>query len=564
MNGSLPGLARRILAASLVLCAAGCAALSHMSGSSSDLRAMRHGAGHPADLGQARFVFDDFGSLNTRTLETYASPWKLYTTAVLMIEAPRLGLPVERSSLRPVLEQFGFFFPDSIGNWDPRGGPVPAFPGPLGSTRAMTHGWIPGLRLEVRNTGCATCHGGRLYDAQGMPTRTAWIGLPNTWIDLEGYSESTFAGLKLGMRDEHAFLETMERVYPEMSWGERFVYRHAVVPRLRRALKDIVAARDRALVFDNGGPGLANGVASLKYQLGIISKRDYAAQEMEIVSIPDLSDRALRSSLLVDGTYAVRGDTRFRSLTWAQAPPDPLARLADIVSYFTITTSGNDAATAERMTPRVQEALRSLANYAPPRFPGTVDDSLAARGREVFTTRCSGCHGRYEAGAMRPRLAEFPNRLVPSERIGTDSLRWRSVDDSVLRWQARNPSHPIVRHIEIARTGGYVAPILTGVWATAPYLHNGSVPTLWALMHPDERPARFEVGGHRLDYARMGIALEPDSAGVWRHPRGDRPGSRPVVYDTAQLGRGNGGHRFPFRAMSEEEKAAVLEYLKTL
>src|SRR5439155_15054574 len=144
VNGSLPGLARRILAASLVLCAAGCAALSHMSGSSSDLRAMRHGAGHPADLGQARFVFDDFGSLNTRTLETYASPWKLYTTAVLMIEAPRLGLPVERSSLRPVLEQFGFFFPDSIGNWDPRGGPVPAFPSPLGSTRAMTHGWIPG------------------------------------------------------------------------------------------------------------------------------------------------------------------------------------------------------------------------------------------------------------------------------------------------------------------------------------------------------------------------------------------------------------------------------------
>jgi mono/diheme cytochrome c family protein len=558
---------RRALATLLVLCSvggAGCGALSRMSGSSSDLHAVRRGAPRPADLGQVRFVFDDFGTLNTHTLETYASPWKLYTTALLMIEAPRLGLPVARSSLRPVLEQFGFLFPDSIGNWDPRDGPPPAIAGPLGSTRATIHGWIPGLKLEVRNTGCATCHGGRLYDAQGLPTRTAWIGLPNTWLDLEGYSEATFAGLKLAMRDERAFLRTTEHLYPEMSWGERYVCRHVVIPRVRRALKSIVAERDRALVFDNGGPGLANGVASLKFQLGIISKRAYAPQEMAIASIPDLSDRALRSSLLYDGTYAVRGDERFRPLKREEVPPDRVARFADIASFFTITTSGNDAATAERIIPRMREALRSLATYLAPPFPGGIDDSLAARGREVFTTRCSGCHGRYEASARRPRLAEYPNALVPSERIGTDSLRWMSVDDSVLSWQAHHPSHPFVRHVATARTGGYVPPILTGVWATAPYLHNGSVPTLWALMHPDDRPARFEVGGHRLDYARMGIDLQPDSTGVWRYPKGYVPGSRPVVYDTSRLGRGNGGHRFPFRAMGEDDKAAVLEYLKTL
>ncbi len=509
-------------------------------------------------------MFDDFGTLNTHTLETYASPWKLYSTALLMFEAPRLGLTVERSSLRPVLEQFGFLFPDSIGNWDPRGGPPPPVAGPLGSTRATIHGWIPGPKLEVRNTGCATCHGGRLYDANGLPTRTAWIGLPNTWLDLEGYSEATFEGLKLAMRDERSFLKMLERVYPEMSWGERYACRKVVIPRLRRALTNIVAARDRALVFDNGGPGLANGVASLKFQLGIISRQAYAPQEMAIASIPDLSDRALRSSLLYDGTYAVRGDARFRPMTRAETPPDRVAHFADIASFFTITTSGNDAATAERMIPRMREALRSLATYVAPPFPGAVDDALAARGREVFAARCSDCHGRYEASATRPRLAEFPNQLVSSERIGTDSLRWMSVDDSVLSWQTRNPSHPFVRHIDTARTGGYVAPILTGVWATAPYLHNGSVPTLWALMHPDDRPARFEVGGHRLDYARMGIALERDSTGVWRSPRGYLPGSRPVVYDTSQLGRGNRGHRFPFRTMNEAEKAAVLEYLKTL
>jgi len=83
-------------------------------------------------------------------------------------------------------------------------------------------------------------------------------------------------------------------------------------------------------------------------------------------------------------------------------------------------------------------------------------------------------------------------------------------------------------------------------------------------MHPADRPARFEVGGHRLDYKRMGIDLEADSSGVWRSPKGYAPRSRPVIYDTSQLGRGNRGHEFPFRSMSEDDKAAVLEYLKTL
>ena len=535
-----------------------------MSGSSAELRAATQGPRQPGRVGRERFLFDDFGTLNTRALETYASPWKLYTTALLMVEAPRLGLPVDRSSLRPVLEQFGFLFPDSIANWDARDGAPPAITGPLGSTHAMIHGWVPGLSLEVRNTGCATCHGGRLFNAQGLPTQTAWIGLPNTWIDLDGYAAASFAGLKFAMRDERAFREALQRVYPGMSWGERYVSVHVVIPRIRRALKRVVADRDRALVFNNGGPGLANGVASLKFQLGIISQRAYAPQEMAIASIPDLSDRALRSSLLVDGTYAVRGDTRFRALGRADTPADRVTHFADVASFFTITTSGNDAATAERMIPRMRETLGSLANYVAPPFPGVVDAALASRGRDVFSARCTGCHGRYENSGSRPRLAEFPNRLVSSRDIGTDSMRWVSVDDSVLSWQAHHATHPFVRHVDSDRTGGYVAPILTGVWATAPYLHNGSVPTLWAIMHPAERPARFEVGGHRLDYARMGIALERDSGGVWRYPKGYVARSRPVVYETSQLGRGNGGHDFPFGAMSEDEKAAVLEYLKEL
>ena len=78
--------------------AAGCAALTRMSGSSRDLALARRAAPSRADLGQARLMFDDFGTLDTYALETVASPWKLYSTALLLSTAPRLGLPIEQAS----------------------------------------------------------------------------------------------------------------------------------------------------------------------------------------------------------------------------------------------------------------------------------------------------------------------------------------------------------------------------------------------------------------------------------------------------------------------------------
>ncbi len=159
------------------------------------------------------------------------------------------------------------------------------------------------------------------------------------------------------------------------------------------------------------------------------------------------------------------------------------------------------------------------------------------------------------------RLERYPNAVIPIEVIGTDPVRWMAATDEVARLIEDTGAGDL---LSVRPTDGYVAPPLTGVWATAPYLHNGSVPTVWHLMHPEHRPIEFEVGGHRLDFEQLGIDGKLDDRGVYRYPREHKPWSQPVVYDTRSLGQSNAGHDFQFVSLSEHEKRALIEYLKLL
>jgi hypothetical protein len=155
----------------------------------------------------------------------------------------------------------------------------------------------------------------------------------------------------------------------------------------------------------------------------------------------------------------------------------------------------------------------------------------------------------------------YPNVVIPAAEIGTDSVRWASATAEFARAIQESDAG---RFLALGPTAGYVPPPLTGLWATAPYFHNGSVPTVWHLLHPEERPERFEVGGHRLDFEKLGIAGESQADGSVRYPAGYVPWSRPTVYDTRLAGQANTGHEAPLRGVTEEEKRAVLEYLKLL
>ena len=101
-------------------------------------------------------------------------------------------------------------------------------------------------------------------------------------------------------------------------------------------------------------------------------------------------------------------------------------------------------------------------------------------------------------------------------------------------------------------TDGYANSPLDGVWLRAPYLHNGSVPTLYDLLLPaEERPTQFYRGYDVYDYENLGFV----SSG----PEAEAAG---FLYDTTERGNGNGGHEYA-TDLTEDERRALLEYLKT-
>ena len=83
-------------------------------------------------------------------------------------------------------------------------------------------------------------------------------------------------------------------------------------------------------------------------------------------------------------------------------------------------------------------------------------------------------------------------------------------------------------------------------------------------MHPSERPKSFDVGGHAMDFGKVGIAGVAGADGSWTTPPGYVSWADPVTIDTSVAGLTAGGHDAPFDTMSEPAKAALLEYLKLL
>lgn len=197
-------------------------------------------------------------------------------------------------------------------------------------------------------------------------------------------------------------------------------------------------------------------------------------------------------------------------------------------------------------------AIQSFAWATPaPRWQDydlpAIDEELAEEGARVFASRCASCHGAYTGDV-------FPNVLATPADIGTDPLRAESFGETEADFFNSFIPEPDAR---MEPTGSYLAPALTGVFASPPYLHNGSVPTLRALLLvPEERPTYWRRDGESFDATAVGMAFEEV----------DEPGDPETVegrkiVDTTREGLDGGGHEI---SLTDEEAAAVLEFLKTL
>jgi len=212
-------------------------------------------------------------------------------------------------------------------------------------------------------------------------------------------------------------------------------------------------------------------------------------------------------------------------------------------SYSAALAAGATAKSID--IPAVRRVNEWLLDLPSPAFPFPVNRELAASGKVIFDQQCASCHA---FGASRV------GKLIPLAEIGTDPSRaehWTTEAATEFNRQFDKYSWGF-DHFQ-GHTGGYIALALDGIWARAPYLHNGAVPSLHDLLEPVERRPRIFYRGYDLyDPQSVGFVSDVSS----------KSGRQFSKFDTALPGNGNAGHLYG-TALPAADKSALMEYLKT-
>jgi hypothetical protein len=260
---------------------------------------------------------------------------------------------------------------------------------------------------------------------------------------------------------------------------------------------------------------------------------------------------------------------------------------------------------------------QTLQRLKPPAWPeellGAVDKTQAAKGRELFTENCAGCHvprSVQSEGRWVQHLKMLPVEFIGTDPGAADNIADHRFDLTALQWDPaelaqldvqlqptpvesldlsklssakglayitafvgnrayRDANIPTAERpdmdgfglpIGVRELRAYKARPLAGVWATAPFLHNGSVPSIYQLLSPqDERATTFYKGTFEYDPRHLGYRTEAFANGF--------------MFDTRITGNHNSGHEFRAgtrgngvigRLLQPEERWALLEYLKVL
>jgi len=444
-------------------------------------------------------------------------------------------------------------------------------PGP-GGYASLGVPWAEGAELPVgfskKRIGfdrvgfnCALCHATQ-YRTEPDATPTIVAAGGSHTANIEGLLRFFSDAANDSRFSAETIMTQIDLAYP-LGFVDRLLYKFVYIPITRKQLREQGAGFAWAADRPRWGPGRDPPMNLTKFNL-LQLPMDSSVDNTDFPSLWNLGKRVQQGRNWPADDYALTAD-------WAGLGiPHESLMLMNLDGATTSWRSviidsalGLQAEDSPFFRERMADLEAWLLDLPAPRYPLPIDSALAARGTQVFEERCAECH----ASGRRNRLGT----VIPLAEIGTDAHRANA-------WtrEAADSANRIVRNrMGIARTpmgkppAGYVALQLDGLWLRAPYLHNGSVPTLRALLEPEERrPQVFYRGYDVLDRVNVGFITRrcegADTASTsvefqW----GCMPPDRGWRYDTSERGNGNGGHRHG-TDLPDDLKLALIEYLKTL
>jgi mono/diheme cytochrome c family protein len=348
---------------------------------------------------------------------------------------------------------------------------------------------------------CLACHGGTIPDGKGG--NVVYPGAPNSRFALQTLTEET--------REAKAELG---RPFSRMDVGGAFIPLGATNGTTNAVMFGVVLMgfRDADLNFDAN-----RGVAKMVHH------------DMDA---PPWWHFQRKKMLYIDG-FAAKGHR-------------------GLMQFMLVRTNGPEK--FRQWEQEFRDVFAYISSIQPPKYPFPIDRDLASAGELAFRRVCADCHGTYGSGGS------YPEKLVPIDEVGTDRVRLDALTPKHRDAYGQSWFAHFGKLDNLKDPGGYVAPPLDGVWASAPYFHNGSVPTLWHVLHSNGRPALWQRKAREYDQERVGPAIETFE----QFPAAATAGwQKREIFDTRAFGKSAKGHTFPDE-LSEDEKRAVLEYLKTL
>jgi len=376
--------------------------------------------------------------------------------------------------------------------------------------------------LESYSANCAICHTGR-FNGKVV------ADMPNTDLDIQLMSHVLETAVKSGRLTADAVAEVAQKKGRPLGTIETWMIGRAI-----DLAKVSFAKMTPGWYHDDVGPGRSDALAGWKRAVGVNDPAD-----ITWVDLPAIFNQKLKERTLYDGS--ITGDMSARimltELRKGRPARDPLLHrevFDDLVAWMKVLT--------------------------PPPYPFAVDHEKATQGGVLFERICSSCHGTYGDAPT------YPNKRIDVRRVETDPERANAMNERVAD-ALEHHEYKGILHVE--PRAAYMPPALNGIYLTAPYLHNGSVPTLRDLLEPAEkRPVAFYRRWNEFDPTRVGLVCDvvqgesgpecaPDATQKKHDPR------TVWKFDTRKKGNRNTGHTYG-AMLGDEEKAALVEYLKTI